>query len=303
MRVASTQFHITMNSALMKATDATNALLVKMATGQRFSLPSEDPIGSVRMSRLSREEAQLDQYLENITTLQSRLSKSESLLMGIQKDLLSARDLLVWAANGSNTSEDVRALSQSLSPLIESIFFDANARDAEGAYYYSGTATNTPTLAYDAAAPVGSRYTATGNTNRQAVVVGTGITQNANVVLPEMADLLNQLEDIFATLTTPGVNVNHPATAATITGGIEGVDRAIDVVNSRLAQLGSSQNMLETLQQNHTNVSLSNKQAAIIIGSLDYADATVKFNGYMESIQATQKAYVQVGKLSLFDAL
>lgn len=303
MRIASTQFHITMNSALMKATDATNGLLVKMASGARFSLPSEDPIGSVRMSRLSREEAQLDQYLENISTLQSRLSKSEALMGGIQKDLLSARDLLVWAANGSNTEEDVRALAQSVSPLIESIFFDANARDAEGAYYFSGTATNTPTLAYDAAAPLGTRYTATGNSNRQAVVVGTDITQSANVVLPEMADLLNQLEQVYVALTTPGVNVNNPATSSLITGSIQSVDTAIDVVNSRLAQLGSSQNMLETLQLNHTNVSLSNKQAAIVIGKLDYADATVKFNGYMESIQATQKAYVQVGKLSLFDAL
>ena len=133
--------------------------------------------------------------------------------------------------------------------------------------------------------------------------MGNGITQPANIVLPEVADVLNVLERIAATLQTPGVNVNDPAVRAEIHSALNGLDTAINENSARMATLGGAQNILETLRANHSNVSLSNKQAALIIGQLDYGDAAVKMNGYTAAIQATQKAYSQVSRLTLFDAL
>jgi flagellar hook-associated protein 3 FlgL len=57
------------------------------------------------------------------------------------------------------------------------------------------------------------------------------------------------------------------------------------------------------MDTNHSNVSLSNQQALIDLGQLDYGDAAVKLNGYTSAVQATQKAYAQVSKLSLFDVV
>jgi flagellar hook-associated protein 3 FlgL len=296
MRVASTQYHTTMNTALQNASSELHRVLQKMATGQRYLLPSEDPIASVRMSRLAREEALLDQYLDNIATLQNAMARNEAVLAGMSADLLSARDLLVWAADGSNTSEDVIAVAGSLKPLMDSLFYNANTLDAEGRYIFSGTASDQPTISYDPAAPLG-------NSELQLVAVGNGITQPANIVLPEVADVLNVLERIAATLQTPGVNVNDPAVRAEIHSALNGLDTAINENSARMATLGGAQNILETLRANHSNVSLSNKQAALIIGQLDYGDAAVKMNGYTAAIQATQKAYSQVSRLTLFDAL
>lgn len=303
MRIASTQYHTTMNSALQTATSRLQNILQKMASGERYSLPSENPIANVRLSRLTREEALLDQYLDNIATLQSTMSRNEVVLTGMSADMLSARDLLVWAADGSNTPDDLAAVSDSLRPLMDSLFYNSNTLDAEGRYVFSGTASSTPTLAYDAAAAVGTRYTATGNTTQQLVVVGNGITQPANVTLPEMASILNQIETIYTTLQTPGVNVNDAAVRAQISAALSGLDDAIETNSAKIATLGGGQNILETLQNNHRNVSLSNKQAALVIGQLDYGDAAVKMNGYTTAIQATQKAYSQISRLSLFDVL
>lgn len=303
MRIASTQFHTTMNTALQTAGTRLQDILQKMASGERYSLPSESPIANVRLSRLTREEAALDQYRDNIATLQSRLSKNEALLSGMSSDMLTARDLMVWAADGSNTSDDVIAMAGSLRPIIESLFYSSNSVDAEGRYIFSGTATDTPTLAYDPLAPLGARYTATGNTVDQMVVVGSGVSQAANVTLPEMAALLNQLETISTTLNTPGVSVNDPVVRAQITATMNSLDTTIETNSSKVARLGGSQNILTTLESNHANVSLSNKQAALVIGQLDYGDAAVKLNGYTTAVQATQKAYAQISQLSLFDVL
>lgn len=303
MRIASTQFHTTMNTALQQASGRLQGTLQKMASGERYSLPSESPIANVRLSRLSREEAALDQYLDNIETLQQQMAKNEAILTGMSADMLSARDLLVWAADGSNTSSDILAMAESFPPLMASLFYNSNSVDAEGRYIFSGTASNTPTLTYNPAAAVGSRYTATGNSIEQLVLVGNGITQPANIVLPEMAVLLNQLERVSVALTTPGATANNPAVRAEITAGLTGLDAAINTNSGKVAGLGGAQNILATLQGNHRNVSLSNKQAALVIGQLDYGDAAVKMNGYTAAIEATQKAYAQISKLSLFDVI
>ncbi|MBL8265493.1 flagellar hook-associated protein FlgL [Steroidobacter sp.] len=303
MRIASTQFHTTMNTALQKASSRLEDILQKMASGEKYSLPSEHPVTTVRMSRLYREEAALDQYRDNIGALQARLTQNEVYLSSMSNDMLSARDLLVWAADGSNTSEDVSAMAESLQPLLDSLFYVTNSTDAEGRYIFSGTAVATPTVTYDATAAVGSRYTYTGNTEVQRVVVGPGVTQPANVSLPEVATLLNQLEQVLATLQTPGVNVNDAAVRTQITTAMDGLDDVIESISGRIAGLGGSQNILATLETSHANVSLSNQQAALTLGQLDYSDAAVKLSGYTTAVQATQKAYAEVSKLSLFDVI
>ena len=74
-------------------------------------------------------------------------------------------------------------------------------------------------------------------------------------------------------------------------------------LGGKIAGLGGAQNILATMDTNHANVSLSNQQALIDLGQLDYGDAAVKLNGYTTAVQATQKAYAQVSKLSLFDVI
>ncbi|WP_206606390.1 flagellar hook-associated protein FlgL [Steroidobacter cummioxidans] len=303
MRISSTQYHTTMNSALQKASYRLEDILQKMASGEKYSLPSEHPVTTVRLSRLYREEAALDQYRDNISALQSRLTQNEVYLSSMSNDMLSVRDLLVWAGDGSNTSEDVSAMAQSLQPLLDSMFYVTNTSDAEGRYIFSGTAVASPTVTYDDTAPVGARYSFTGNTEAQRVAVGPGVTQPSNVTLPEMAAMLNQLERVLTTLQTPGVNVNDPAVRADVTAAMGSLDTVIESISGRIAGLGGAQNILATLETSHSNVSLSNKQAALTLGQLDYGDAAVKLNGYTTAVQATQKAYAQVSKLSLFDVI
>jgi flagellar hook-associated protein 3 FlgL len=303
MRVASTQYHATMNTALQDANARLAYIMQQMANGERVQKPSDDPIASVRIARLTREEAALDQYLSNIGALRSRLSQNEELLDGMSNDILQARDLMVWAADGTNTTEDLTAMSSSLIALRDSLRYSANSIDQEGRYLFSGTATATEPIAYNAAAAAGARYTFAGNTDPQRVVVGNGVTQDANVALPEMATMLNQLDLAIEALQTPGATANDPAVRSVLVATLDGLDDGLDAVSAKIARLGGAQTTLETMETNHSNVSLSNQQALITFGQLDYGDAAVKLNGFTAAVQATQKAYAKVSTLSLFEAL
>lgn len=303
MRVASSQFHATMNTALQEATAKVAKVIQQMAIGQRMLYPSDDPIRSVRISRLTREEAALRQYRDNIEALKSRLQQNEAALEGMSADLMQVRDLLVWAADGGNTPDDLNAMAKALESLRDSLFYSANIKDQEGRYMFSGTLTATPALAYDATAAVGARYSFTGNTVEQRVMVGNGITQSANVSLPEMATLLNLLDSAIDALGTPGVNINDPAVRGKVTAAFDEVDVGLGAISGKIATLGGAQTILQTLDDNHANVSLSNQQALITLGQLDYAEAAVKLDGYTSALEATQKAYGKVSGLSLFDVV
>lgn len=303
MRIASTQYHSTMNTAMQNASSKLEDVMQQIASGQKLLKPSDDPITSVRLSRLTREDAALSQFRDNIGALKSRLQQNESLLTSMNGDMQQARDLMVWAADGGNNSADVAAMASSLEALRDSLYFAANSQDQEGRYLFSGTLTSTATVGFNGAAAPGSRYSFNGNLADQKVVVGNGVTQVANVTLQEMAGMLNQLDSTIATLQTPGVNVSTPAVHTQLGTTLTMIDTTMGAISSKVARLGGAQNILDTLDINHANVSLSNKQAYLSLGQLDYGDAAVRLNGYTTAVQATQKAYSKVSALSLFNVL
>lgn len=303
MRVSSTQYFTTVNNALQDNNAAIQHVTEQLSSGFRIQNPSDDPVGSVRVSRLAREDAMLTQYKDNISSLGTRLSYNETTLQNITDDMLQVRDTLVWAANGSNLSSDLNAMASTLVALRDAMFFSSNTKDQEGRYLFSGTLTSTAAMSFDSTAAPGSRYAFTGNTDLQYVVIGNGITQAANAHVSEMAQLLNTLDTVIAAMQSPTVNPNDPVTQADITAGLDAMDTAINTFSLKIAELGDAQNLLQTLDDSHTNMSLSNKQATTILNNLDYGEASIRLNGYTAALQATQKSYVKVNELSLFNLL
>ncbi|HTN66656.1 MAG TPA: flagellar hook-associated protein FlgL [Burkholderiaceae bacterium] len=305
MRIASSQFQGTLTRTMQINESRLAKLTQQMSSGLRVPLPSDDPISNVRLSRLTREEAMIAQYQDNIGALKIRLQKNEGYLSSMSNDMQQARDLLVWALDGGNAATDLNAMVGSLQSLKQSLLFTANSTDQEGRYVFSGTMTGTRPVTDSGipAAPGVPRYTFVGNTDQQQVVVGNSITQSANVDIKGIEDLLNLLDQTIGALSVPGVSINDPATRAVVASTLDGVDTAMDTVGVKIASLGGAQNILSTLAANHSNVSVSNQSALLDIGKLDYYAAASDLAGYTMAMQATQKAYAKVSQLTLFDLL
>jgi flagellar hook-associated protein 3 FlgL len=303
MRIATSQYQALMNQSIQKNQERITYVTQQMANGNRIQLPSDDPVDSVRLSRLKREEATITQYRANIAAVQQRMAKNEGYLQNMVNDMNSGRDLLVWAADGSNTPDDLNSMVTSLTSLSDSLRYTGNSLDQEGRYVFSGTTTGTAPIAFDENAAVGSRYKYAGNTNDQTVVVGNGITQTANQNVKGLEDLLNQLDRTIETLKAPGVDANDPDVRSTVAGALDAFDQAMDSLSGKVAVLGGQQNILSTIDANHENVSLSNQMAINDIGQLDVASAAIELNGYTTALQATYQAYSKIGTLSLFAAL
>jgi len=292
-----------MNGSLQLNQERISTLTQQMATGKRILVPSDDPVDSVRLSRLQREEAAIGQYRDNIASIKIRLTRTEGYLGNMVNDITAGRDQIVWALDGGNTPDDLKAMINPLEALRDSLFFSANTVDQEGRYVFSGTMTSTAAIAFDANAAPGARYSFSGNTNEQRVVVGNGLTQVANDNLKGMEALLNRIDATIASLNGANLDVNAPATRAVLEANLDGFDEALDLVSGKIAVLGGKQNILDTLDANHGNISLSNQMAITDIGQLDMGVAATELNGYSTALQATYKAYSRIGSLSLFSAL
>lgn len=303
MRIATSQFQASMNRSLQINQGEVAKLTEQMATGNKIQVPSDEPIANVRLSRLRREENIVSQYVENIESVKIRLSKNETYLDSMVQDIGAARDLFVWASDGSNTPADLNSMVSSLEAIRDSLFFNGNTRDQEGKYIFSGTLTNQPALTYNSALAVGSRYTFTGNNDSQEVVVGNGVTQAANVTVDGMENYLNQLDKAIDMLKQPTVNPGDPLLKAALKTALDGSDTALGLVSGKIASFGGVQKVMETLAGNHANVSLSNKMAITDIAQLDYGLAATQLSGYNNALQATYQAYAKVSNLSLFNVL
>ncbi len=303
MRIASSQFQASMNRSLQINQTAIAKLTEQMATGNKIQVPSDEPIANVRLSRLRREENIVSQYVDNINAVKIRLSKNETYLSSMVEDMGAARDLFVWSLDGSNTPADLNSMVNSLVAMRDSLYFNGNTKDQEGKYIFSGTLTSTAALSYDATQPIGSRYTYTGNNGTQEVVVGNGITQPANVTVDGMDVYLNQLDQAISGLSSPTASANDPVLRGVLETALQGTDTALGQISSKIAQFGGAQNVMETLANNHGNVSLSNKIAITDIAQLDYGLAATQLSGYNSALQATYQAYSKVSGLSLFNVL
>ncbi|USX29233.1 flagellar hook-associated protein FlgL [Oxalobacteraceae bacterium OTU3CINTB1] len=301
MRIASSQFQATMNRGLQENQSWVSKLTEQMAARTRIMVPSDDPIGAVRISRLTREEAIVGQYRDNIAASKIRLNSNEEYLSSMTRDITSLNDLLVQATDGSNSTADLKATVTSLSALRDSLLYTANQKDQEGRYIFSGTATDIEPMQATAGPP--ATYAYMGNPGQQKTVIGNGITQTVNVNVDGLQHLLTKLSATIAALSDPAMSAGDPGLRTTLTDNMDSATATLDLLAGKIAELGGAQNIMSTLDDNHANVSLSNKTAIVDLSQLDYAEAATELSGYNLSLEASYKAYSKVSNLSLFSIL
>ena len=304
MRISNAQITAMMHGSMNTSSEKLGKLMQQMATGERMLLPSDDPISAVRVLRIEREEATLTQYRTNIANVAGNLSKQEAYLKAASDSMLNVRDLLLWAANGSNTSEDLAAIANELGNLEKTILSFANVRDEEGRYLFSGTLSDRPAITFDAAT---QSYQLTGNDQYRQAAVANGVLVEENVTAAQVfgggVGMLNDLNALVKRLADPALDASDPAVRASVTATLNSLDKTHGDLLGAVSELGGRQNTLTLLSSSNEDVSLVNKKIEGELSQLDYATASIDLNNYQLSLQATQKTYLKINGLSLFGML
>lgn len=139
MRISDNQFSQMMLQSLQSNSAGLGKVLQQMSTRERLTKLSDDPMASIKLLNLERENSAIAQYQSNIANLKTTLSSQETHLDSVNESLKSMRDIVLWGANGSLTDQDRSGMITELKSYRDSIESSFNAQDEEGHFLFSGT--------------------------------------------------------------------------------------------------------------------------------------------------------------------
>ena len=116
-----------------------------MATGKKFTRPSQDPIGTSRSLRLNTDISKMEQYKRNVEDAQSWMNTTEIAVGDISDILQRAKELTVQAANETYSQDQRNAVASEIEELKKQLISIGNMNYA-GSYIFSGYKTNQPLL-------------------------------------------------------------------------------------------------------------------------------------------------------------
>ncbi|EAR57291.1 flagellar hook-associated protein [Photobacterium sp. SKA34] len=299
MRVSDTQFSQLMLTSLSKNNQGLGEVLAQMSTGQRLLKLSDNPIDSINLLNLDRENSAINQYQDNISNVKTALSSQEVHLMAASDTIKDMRDSLLLASNGALSDADRESYANKLVSLRDAFMSSFNVQDEEGNYLFSGTQSDVPAITSQ---PAGG-YIFEGNSDKRVVTVAKGVTMEANFASQEILDLggnniLNQIDAAITELQAPTVNINN-----TLQATLNTLDTTHDNVLAAVTDIGGRHNNLDLMETSHGDNKLFVEAVTNDLEALDYGEASVRLNNYMAALQATQASYMKINDLSLFNRL
>lgn len=126
----------------------------QLASGKKFTRPSDDPIGVSRSLRLNTEVATMEQYKRNADDINSWLTTTEMAISNINEVLKRAKELTVQAASETNSVNEREAIAKEIKELRNQLVQIGNTTYA-GSYIFSGYKTDKPLLNDDGTYNIG----------------------------------------------------------------------------------------------------------------------------------------------------
>ena len=121
----------------------------QMTTGLKFSKPSDDPIAVARSLGINTSIFENDQYIKNQQDAVSWLQASGNTFNQLLSDAQRIRELTIYAGDGALSNEELKAISEEIKQIKESMRNTANTSVA-GKYLLSGLDTGTKPFTFDA---------------------------------------------------------------------------------------------------------------------------------------------------------
>lgn len=119
MRISTNQIQLSMLDNLQHGFGEYARLDRQISTKKRILQPSDDPVGSVQLLGLHKEQSAMAQYQKNIANAKSQLSQGELQLDTMTNMLMRLRELTQTAANGSLSEDDRKAVASEVAIIKE----------------------------------------------------------------------------------------------------------------------------------------------------------------------------------------
>ncbi|RXZ44239.1 flagellar hook-associated protein FlgL [Crenobacter cavernae] len=334
MRVSSNTQYLTGTYGLQKQQSQLGRLQEQLSLLKRVVRPSDDPVASSQVVNIMQAQSRNTQFLENAKNVELRLAVPEATLRKGSEVIQNIKTLAVQAGNGGLTTEDRRMLQTSLREQVKELVGLANTTDANGDYLFSGTKTQTKPFELTVNSGIAIQYN--GDYGQLDVQVSTGrdlsITDPGGVIFgvtsaiptPVPAPVPPAVADPNAT--TPGSELwqavrrldeilsaqqvavpSDPATAVyptyddSLAMVLDSFDAGLEQLLQVEAKIGARMKEAESLQTVGEDINVQYAANISNLQDLDVPQAISDFQLAQTALEASQKTYQQISKLSLFN--
>jgi len=215
----------------------------QLASGLRVNQLSDNPSAVATLVGNHNQAAQDDQFLQNISALQTRLQSADSTLSNVVEVLTRALSLGTEGANGTLSAADRQSVAAEVQGLQSQLAGLANT-SYQGTYLFSGTAVTTQPFTLNT---VTGAVTYNGNTGVNSVELSNGTSISSGV--PGSQLFQNAAGDAFGALqnlNTALLSGNNIGAAVTQVGA------AISTLGTQRVFYGNALNQI-SLSENFLN--------------------------------------------------
>ncbi|MFQ2194853.1 lateral flagellar hook-associated protein LfgL [Aeromonas jandaei] len=296
MRISTNQIQLSMLDNLQYGFGEYARLDRQISSNKRILQPSDDPVGSVQLLGLKKEQVAIEQYQKNIANAKSQLSQGEIQLESMTNMLMRLRELTQTAATGSLSEDDRRAIATEVGVIKEGLFDLANARNESGSSLFAGSKVNQTTLVKNASGD----YVYQGDALVREVSIAKGVTvglnQTADKLFIDNGDFFKQLDTMVA-----AIEGGAPDAADQARSMLDRSKVLQDDISQMVSTIGARMNLLDQVDEGHTEKGTYSKEVSNQIESLDYASAVTQQAHVLMALQVQQQAFAKVNGLSLFN--
>ncbi|MBY0196823.1 flagellin [Priestia megaterium] len=229
------------------ANNAQAKSMEKLSSGQRINSASDDAAGLAISEKMRGQIRGLDQASRNAQDGVSLIQTAEGALNETHDILQRMRELVVQAGNGTNKTEDLDAIQDEISSLIEEIGGETGSKGISDRAQFNG------------------RNLLDGSLD-VTLQVGANAGQQVNLKIGDMSAKALGTEDAFVN----SINVKD-FTTTSFDDQLAIIDGAINQVSEQRSGLGATQNRLDHTINNLSTSSENLTASESRIRDVDYA--------------------------------
>lgn len=308
MRVSSNTSYELGIAALNRQQAAQINTFGQISSGRRNLTPSENPAAYVRALEVSQADSANTQFASNRLSAKGNFAIMEGTLSDVTNLLQNAQELVVSAGNGALNDSSRRAIATELRGNLDELLGLANRTDGNGQYLFSGFQGSTKPFA-----DTGSGIQYLGDEGLRMVQASASrqlaVNESGKEVFERIPasgggyqSMFKTLSDLINLLETPVVTASDKTTLST---GLDtaqvNLSNTLDNVLRIRASAGTRAKELDTLNESGDDMSIQYKQQLSDLQDVDYAKAISDLTQQQTYLEASQKAFLKVQGLSLFD--
>ncbi|MEO8991476.1 MAG: flagellar hook-associated protein FlgL [Nitrosospira sp.] len=308
MRVSSNTSYELGIAAINRQQTAQVKALQQISSGQRALTPSDDPAAYVRALEVSQADSANMQYAINRQNAAASFGVLEGTLGDMTNLLQNAQGLAIYAVNGTLADSERNAIATELRGNLDELQDLANRTDGNGQYLFSGFQGATKPF-IDTGSGIqykgdeGIRNIQASSSRQLAMnESGRDVFERIRADGGGYQSMFNTFSSLINLLETP---VTDDASKTALANGLStaqiNLSNALDNVLRVHSSVGTRMKEVDTLNDSGDGLNIQYKQQLSDLRQVDYAKVISDLTQQQTYLEATQKSFLKVQGLSLFD--